>query len=49
MKIDGFKVDGIANIEHAHLKIEELCALMNSSSSMLTSWRGLARAERVVW
>ena len=28
MKIDGFKVDGIANIEHAHLKIEELCALI---------------------
>lgn len=28
MKIDGFKVDGIANIEHAHLRIEELCALI---------------------
>ena len=28
MKIDGFKVDGIANIEHAHLKIEDLCALI---------------------
>ena len=28
MLIDGFKVDGIANIEHAHLKIEELCALI---------------------
>lgn len=28
MKIDGIKVDGIANIEHANLKIEELCALI---------------------
>ena len=28
MKIDGFKVDGIANIEYAHLRIEELCALI---------------------
>ena len=24
MKIDGFKVDGIANIEHAYLRIEDL-------------------------
>lgn len=28
MQIDGFKVDGIANIEHANLKIEDLCALI---------------------
>ena len=28
MQIDGFKVDGIANIEHAHLRIENLCALI---------------------
>ena len=28
MKIDGFKVDGIANIEHAHLKVEDLCVLI---------------------
>ena len=28
MKIDGFKVDGIANIEHTHLKIVDLCALI---------------------
>ena len=28
MKIDGFKVDGITNIEHAHLRIEDLCALI---------------------
>ena len=28
MKIDGFKVDGIANIEHANLRTGELCALI---------------------
>ena len=28
MRIDGFKVDGIANIKHANLKIEDLCALI---------------------
>lgn len=28
MQIDGFKVDGIANIEHANLRIEDLCALI---------------------
>lgn len=32
MKIDGFKVDGIANIEHAHLRIEDLCALIAPNS-----------------
>ena len=25
-KIDGFKVDGVANIEHAHLRREDLSA-----------------------
>ena len=28
MKIDGFKMDGIANIEHANLRTGELCALI---------------------
>ena len=28
MRIDGFKVDGIANIERANLRIEDLCALI---------------------
>lgn len=28
MKIDGFKMDGIANIEHANLRTRELCALI---------------------
>ena len=28
MKIDGFKMDGIANIEHADLRTGELCALI---------------------
>ena len=28
MKIEGFKVGGIANIEHANLRTGELCALI---------------------
>ena len=28
MRIDGFKADGIANIEHVNLRIEDLCALI---------------------
>ena len=28
MRIEGFKIDGIANIEHANIKIRELCALI---------------------
>ena len=43
MKIDGFKVDGIANIEHANLRTGELCVIISLAEyrcSALTIPRG---------
>ncbi len=38
MQIDGFKVDGIANIERANLRIEDLCALIAPNGYGKTKW-----------